>query len=62
MYEEIFSGGENGRDVKVATKLPLFERLGKNCEETVLRHMALLGVQIELRLTFTTFYPRTKFL
>ena len=40
MYEEIFSGGENGRDVKVTTKLPLFERLGKNCDEIVLHYTA----------------------
>jgi len=53
MYEVIFSSGENGRDLKVTTKLPLVERLGKNCDETVLRHMALLGVQVEFHLTFT---------
>jgi len=63
MYEEIFSGGENGHGVKVTTKFPLVERLGKNCDETVLRHMALLGV-----LTASTyiayscyFYPQPKF-
>jgi hypothetical protein len=44
MNEEIFSNEENGRDVKVTTKLPQVERLGKNCDETVLRHTALLGV------------------
>jgi len=53
MYEEIFSGGENGPELKVTTKLLLVERLGKNCDETLLPHMALLGVQVELHLTFT---------
>jgi hypothetical protein len=54
MYEDIFNGGENSRSVKVTTKLPLVERLGKNCDETVLRHMALLGVAIELHFTFAS--------
>jgi len=54
MCKAIFPGGENSRDVKVTTKLPLVERLGKNCDETVLRHMVLLVVQLELHLTFAT--------
>jgi hypothetical protein len=54
MYEENFSGGENGQGVKVTTKLPLVERLGKICDKTVLGHMTLLGVQVALCLTLTT--------
>jgi hypothetical protein len=38
----------------VTTKLPLVERLGNNCDKTVLRHMALLGVEVELHLTFAS--------
>jgi hypothetical protein len=48
-----FSPEENGWDVKVTTKLRLFERLGKKCDETALRHTALLGLQVECHLTFT---------
>ena len=34
--------------MKVTTKLPLVERLGKNGDKSALRHTALLCVQVEL--------------
>jgi hypothetical protein len=43
----------------VTTKLPLLERLGKKCDETVLRHTAILGLQVEFHLTFTAPAPST---